>query len=387
LPSLEQLVSHLLDEFPPDRVSTGEFLGARFDHGLAWVHFAVGRGGLDRPRTDQTVVEALLESAGGPPPLEESTIGLGMVAPALTAHGSTAQQTQHLRGIFTGEEIWCQLFSEPGAGSDIAALGTNARRQRDEWLINGQKIWTSHANRARFGLLAARTDPDKPKHRGITCFVLDMNQPGVTARPLQQITAESEFSEVFLDDARIPDTERLGDIGGGWAVMLTTLMNERAWIGRRLARRTGPTPIDQLLELYRRRPQPYLRHRIAGLWIQAECHRQLSTSAAARRWSTDPGPEQSVGKTAGAFLNQQIYALGLELLGLEATLWQAPHENGSTASDPDLAIVHAFLRSRANSIEGGTTEIMKNILAERVLGLPPEPRNDRDIPWRALPRG
>src|SRR5690242_20452791 len=201
------------------------FLQARFDAGLAWVHFPTGLGGLDQPRSAQAVVDAELAAAGMPDNNPRRIgIGLGMAAPTILTHGTDEQRTRWLRALWTGEEVWCQLFSEPGAGSDLAALGTRAVPDGDTWIVNGQKVWTSIAHEARWGILVTRTDPDVPKHAGMTYFVCDMTDPGVEVRPLRQITGEAEFNEVFLTDVRIPDSQRLGAIGGGWRVAQTTLM-------------------------------------------------------------------------------------------------------------------------------------------------------------------
>jgi alkylation response protein AidB-like acyl-CoA dehydrogenase len=326
----------------------------------------------------------MLDAAEAPMPPDVGIVGPGMVAPTIAEHGSEEQRRRYLRPLFCGEEIWCQLFSEPGAGSDIAGLATSAVAEGGRWRLNGQKLWTSLADRARFGLLAARTDPDQPKHKGITCFVLDMHQPGVTVTPLRQLTGDAEFSEVSLDGAEVPDDERLGAVNDGWRVMLTTLMNERAAIG---GRRTGPRSIERLLALARSgNPPPAVRERVADCWIAAESHRFLGERAAAARTIGTPGPEAAVEKLAMAMINQRIHEVGLELLGPRATLWRAPGEAGDGAPDPGSDFVQAFLRSRANTIEGGTSQVLRNVLAERVLGMPGEPRSDRDIPWCEVPR-
>ncbi|MGH3392646.1 MAG: acyl-CoA dehydrogenase family protein, partial [Actinomadura sp.] len=217
-----------------------EFLRARFDAGLAWVHFPVGRGGLDAPRALQAVVDEAFAAAGAPTNApERNVIGLGMAAPTILHFGTAAQQDRFLRPLWTGEEIWCQLFSEPGAGSDLAALGTRAVRDGDHWVVTGQKVWTSMAHEAAWAILVVRSDPDQPKHRGMSYFVCDMTAPGVEVRGLRQITGEAEFNEVFLTDVRIPDEHRLGEVGAGWAVAQTTLMNERVAIGGAAAPREG----------------------------------------------------------------------------------------------------------------------------------------------------
>src|SRR5690606_2491516 len=249
---LRSRVRQLIDEVDVhDRVA---FRGAQFDRGLAWVHFPEGKGGLGLPRKAQTIVNDELRRA--PRFYEDiavNPIGIGMAAPVLLAHGSPELQDRFLRRIFTGEDIWCQLFSEPGAGSDVATLATRAVRDGDEWVVNGQKVWTTLAHVANWGLLVARTDPDKPKHKGMSYFVLDMHAPGVEVRPLFQITGEAEFNEVFLTDARIPDSMMLGAEGEGWNVAVTTLMNERVALGGGL-RAKGTGPIALLVDLWHKRP-------------------------------------------------------------------------------------------------------------------------------------
>ncbi len=221
----------LLRLHDPASTAPNEFLGAQYDAGLAWVHFPEGFGGLGlSPRLQRTVAERL-GRAHAPVPYARNPIGYGMGAPTIVTHGSDEQRRRYLRPLFAGDEIWCQLFSEPGAGSDVASLATSAVRDGDEWLVNGQKVWTTLAHLARWGMLIARTDPDAPKHKGMTYFVIDMHAPGVDVRPLRQMTGEAEFNEVFMTDVRIPDAERLGDVGEGWRVSLTTLMNERVSIG------------------------------------------------------------------------------------------------------------------------------------------------------------
>ncbi len=235
---LERRVRRLLDERPPATTERLDFLRARFDAGLAWVHFPEGLGGLGIARHHQGRVDALLCEAGAPDnDPRRNGIGLGMAAPTILAFGTDEQQRRFLRPLWTGEEVWCQLFSEPGAGSDLAALATRAVADGDEWVVNGQKVWTSGAHEARFAILVARTDPSVPKHAGLTYFVCDMTDPGVDVRPLRQITGEAEFNEVFLTDVRIPDGHRLGAVGEGWRVATATLNNERVAIGAR--RRPG----------------------------------------------------------------------------------------------------------------------------------------------------
>jgi alkylation response protein AidB-like acyl-CoA dehydrogenase len=391
---VDALVDQLLADVPPKETPSAAFLGAQFDRGLAWVHFPEGRGGLGlSPSLHQRVV-GRLSAAGAPSSAMRNIIGYGMVAPTLIVHGSEEQKDRYLRPLFTGEEIWCQLFSEPGAGSDVAGLATRAVADGDEWQVNGQKVWTTLAHLASFGFLIARTDPDVPKHQGITAFVVDMHAPGVEVRPLFQITGEAEFNEIFFTDARIPDTERVGAVGDGWRVSLTVLMNERVAIGGNVSRR-GEGAIAQAVKIWRERWLGdtsswalAMRDRLAQAWVSSEATRLTNQRASDNRRFGTPGPEGSVGKLAYAEENKRIYELCVDLMGAEGML----HSNDYPKIRPELIglstpdVHKAFLRARANSIEGGTSEVMRNILGERVLGLPGEPRTDRDVPWKDVPR-
>jgi alkylation response protein AidB-like acyl-CoA dehydrogenase len=295
--------------------------------------------------------------------------------------------------MFTGEEIWCQLFSEPGAGSDLAGLATRAVRDGDEWVVNGQKVWNTLAHLADRGMLVARTDPDIPKHKGLTYFMVDMHAPGVEVRPLRQITGEAEFNEVYLTDARIPDADRIGDIGDGWRVSMTTLMNERTTIGGATGSGGGRrvSAIQEALDLWSKRTDhdPVHRDRLVQLWIDNEVLRYTNLRAAEKARRGNPGPEGSIAKLALANANKATYEFCIDLLGADGLVdydytFKRPEEAGLEA--PLGSSRKMFLRARANSIEGGTSEIMRNILGERILGLPGEPRSDRDLPWSQVPR-
>jgi len=306
----------------------------------------------------------------------------------VVTHGSEAQRKRYLRPLFTGEEVWCQLFSEPGAGSDVAGLATRAIRDGDEWIVNGQKVWTTLAHLARWGMLIARTDPDNVKHKGMTYFVVDMHAPGVEVKPLYQITGEAEFNEVFFTDVRIPDAERLGDIGEGWHVSLTTLMNERVSIGGQIAPRGGGF-IGEAVKIWKAKghTDPAVKDELMKLWVRAEVLRLTNIRASQKRSLGTPGPEGSIGKAAAADFNKDVSAFCVNLLGAEGML----KPDGYPMERPKHTMLwsnpqQAFLRMRANSIEGGTTEIMKNILGERVLGLPGDVRVDKDLPWSKVPR-
>ncbi|HVF73847.1 MAG TPA: acyl-CoA dehydrogenase family protein [Acidimicrobiales bacterium] len=387
----EQLVRNaveaLLAEHDPRSMRGREFLGYQFDAGLAWVHFPVGFGGLGVSPKLQRVVNDAVFAAGAPNPVYRNIIGYGMGAPTVVTHGSDEQKRRYLRPLFTGEEVWCQLFSEPGAGSDVAALSTRAVRDGDEWIVNGQKVWTTLAHVARWGMLVSRTDPEQPKHKGMTYFVVDMHAPGVEVKPLRQITGEAEFNEVFFTDVRIPDAERLGDVGEGWRVALTTLMNERVSIGGGAAPRGGG-PIGDALRVWEEKGHndPVLRDELMRLWIEAEVNRLTNIRAGQNRQKGTPGPEGSTGKLSFAETNKRIYEFVVNLLGAEGLLYGSYEMvRPDTAMESD-SLQKAFLRSRANSIEGGTSEIMRNILGERVLGLPGDVRTDKELPWAQVPR-
>jgi alkylation response protein AidB-like acyl-CoA dehydrogenase len=217
---VEKLTDELLAQFPPSKTDAVTFLGAQYDKGLAWVHFDVGFGGLGMAPKVQQVIDGKLRAAGSPVAMARNPIGHGMGAPTVHSWGSEQQKSRYLRPLFTGEEIWCQLFSEPGAGSDVAGLSTKAERDGDEWIVNGQKVWTTLGHLAKWGMLVARTDPHQEKHKGLSYFVIDMHSPGVETRPLRQMTGDAEFNEVYFTDARVPDAERLGEVGDGWRVSL-----------------------------------------------------------------------------------------------------------------------------------------------------------------------
>jgi alkylation response protein AidB-like acyl-CoA dehydrogenase len=386
---IRQRVADLLAAHDPKATARRPFLEAQYDAGLAWVHHPEGEGGLGLDAPLQAVVETELAKAGAPrPDASRNIIGLGMAAPTLAAHATPEQRRRYLRPLFSGQEIWCQLFSEPGAGSDLAGLATRAVRDGEEWVLNGQKVWTTLAHVARWGLLLARTDPDVPKHRGLTYFICDMHHPGVEVRPLRQMTGEAEFNEVYLSDARLSDDLRLGDVGDGWRVAMTTLMHERVAIGGGRAPRGGGS-IAIALRLWKEygHTDPARRDELLRLWVEAEVTRLTNLRAAQLRRKGTPGPEGSVTKLAFAELNQRIYAFCVHLMGPDGMLYgdytmRRPEEVSLTAGDPR----HQFLRARANSIEGGTSEVLRNILGERVLGLPGDVRTDRDLPWRDVPR-
>jgi len=387
--SLRERVGELLKS--ADTSQRQEFLDARFEAGLAWVHFPEGLGGLGLPRQMQAIVDAELAAANAPDNEPDRIgIGLGMAAPTILAHGTDEQKQRWLKPLWTGRQVWCQLFSEPGAGSDLAALGTRAVRDGDGWVVNGQKVWTSSAHQAVWGLLVARTDPDVPKHAGLTYFACDMTAPGVEVRPLRQLTGEAEFNEVFLSDVRIPDSDRIGAVGQGWTVAMTTLMSERVSIGssRAVPREAGM--IGSVVKTWREHPElrtPGLHDRLLRLWVEAEVARLSAERLRQQLAAGKPGPEGSAAKLVFARLNQEISGLELELAGADGLRYddwtmKRPERANFFGRGPGFR----YLRAKGNSIEGGTSEILRNIVAERVLGLPPEPRTDKEVAWKDLPR-
>ncbi len=388
--SLRERVSDLLAAHAPATTDRLDFLRARFDAGLAWVHFPEGLGGLGASRSLQAVVERELAAAGAPNnDPRRIGIGLGMAAPTILRFGTDEQKQRFLRPLWIGEEVWCQLFSEPGAGSDLAAAGTRAVQDGDDWVINGQKVWTSSAHTARWAIMLVRTDPSLPKHQGLSYFVCDMTAPGVDVRPLRQITGEAEFNEVFLTDVRLPDSLRLGEVGQGWSVAQTTLMNERVAIGGG----GGPREFGMLgvvAKDWRERPElrtHELHDRLLKLWVEAEATRLAGARLSQQLAVGSPGPEGSAMKLAFARLSQALSGLGVELLaeeGLRYDDWtmRRPEIVDFTGREAG----YRYLRAKGNSIEGGTSEILRNIIAERVLGLPTEPRVDKDMPWKDMPR-
>jgi alkylation response protein AidB-like acyl-CoA dehydrogenase len=391
-------VRDFLASHDPASMDRLEFLQARFDAGLAWVHYPAGLGGQGLSRDLQPGVDAEFAAAGAPNNRpERNGIGLGMAAPTILASGSPEQQRRWLRPLWTGEEIWCQLFSEPGAGSDLAGLGTRAVRAPDgtapggtaQWEVTGQKVWTSSAHLARWGLLVARTNPDVPKHQGLTYFICDMTAPGVEVRPLRQLTGEAEFNEVFLSGVVIPDTDRIGAVGEGWRVAQGTLMNERVAIGGAAVPREGGM-IGAAARTWREHPElrtPGLHDRMLRLWADAEVARLSGERLRQQLAAGQPGPEGSAAKLVFARLNQEISGFEVELAGaggLRYSDWSFRRPESVSFYGRDVG--YRYLRAKGNSIEGGTSEILRNIIAERVLGLPPEPRVDTRVPWKDLPR-
>lgn len=388
---VDALVQALLDEHDPATTEPRDFLAARYDAGLAWVHLPVGFGGLDLPRAAQERVDARLAVAGAPVGgTAKNYIGMGMAAPTIAAYGTDEQKRKFLRPLFTGEQIYCQLFSEPGAGSDLAAAATRAVRDGDDWIVNGQKVWTSQAQHAQMAILVARTDPTVPKHAGLTYFLCDMTQPGVEVRPLRQITGEAEFNEVFLTDARVPDANRLGPEGGGWRVATTTLNNERIAIGSRAGTPREDLHIGKVAEAWRTDPSlrnPAMHDELMRLWVDAEVLRLTGERLRQQAASGQPGPEGAGMKIAFARIAQAISGFEIEMQG-EAGLcyddWTMRRPETVDLTGREAG--YRYLRAKGNSIEGGTSEILRNTVSERVLGLPGEHRVDKTAAWKDLPR-
>src|SRR5215211_3968021 len=355
-----------LQENHPGEEPEGE--QAKFEFRRAWqakLHQA-GWAGISWPKEyggrGATLIEQAIfseEMARSKAPSPANVLGLVMGGPVVIAHGTEDQKERFLEPILSAEEIWCQGFSEPESGSDLASLKTRAKREDGGWRISGQKVWTTFAHAAKWCMLLARSDAEAPRHKGLTYFICDMEQDEIDVRPLRQITGEAEFNEIFFEDAYVPDENLIGGVGNGWMVGITTLMHERAGLGAASAvalRRD----LDDLVALIRQRAladDPVIRDRVARLHIAAEALRLGGLRTLTQTMRTGiPGPEGSLAKWQWADANQALTELATEVLGpegLERSEWS-----------------YKFLRSRANSIEGGTTEVMKNIIAERVLGLP-----------------
>jgi alkylation response protein AidB-like acyl-CoA dehydrogenase len=391
---VDQRLDELLADLDPAATDPVEFRGRQYDLGLAWVHFPEGYGGLGLKPVVQRQIDARLSDAGARRPGARHFFGLTMAGPTIVTNGDDAVRAKLLRRAFTGEDAWCQLFSEPGAGSDLAGLSTRAVRDGDEWLVSGQKVWNTFAHIADRGMLVARTDPEAPKHKGLTYFALDMHAPGVEVRPLRQLTGEAEFNEVYMTDVRVPDGDRIGDVGDGWRVAMTTLANERTTIGGGGgAPPRGSGSIAEAVRIWQEEVADHrapLRDRLIRLWIEAEVLRLTNVRAGQNRRAGNPGPEGSIAKLKFAEVNMAIYELCVDLLGADALVG---YDYTMRRTDEGLGLTgpagwsrKMFLRARANSIEGGTSEIQRNIMGERVLGLPGEPRTDKDLPWSQVPR-
>jgi alkylation response protein AidB-like acyl-CoA dehydrogenase len=362
--------------------------------GLAAATWPVAYGGLDLAPAQAGVVEALLApfNLGRLNPL-----GLNSAAPALFAYGSEEQRLRFLPPLVRNEEKWCQLLSEPGAGSDLASLATRAVLDGDEWVVSGQKVWTTWAHISDFAICLARTDPTAAKRRGLTYFLVDLHADGVEVRPLRHIGGEVDFNEVFLDGVRVPDAHRVGAVGEGWRVAGATLAGERQMVsgsGSGGVDRIGGSGVEHVVaraQELARTADPHTRARLAGLVAEERIRGWTNQRVrAAVRAGATPGPAASIGKVHQGSLNQRIQLVATDVLGSDAAAWT--DGTGHDQHDPDAWAagmpfeVKGMLRSRANTIEGGTTEVNKNILGEKVLGLPREPDPYIDAPWEDVPR-
>jgi alkylation response protein AidB-like acyl-CoA dehydrogenase len=392
-------VDGLIDELLSNAdLSHGDFKpvwAAQYDLGLAWVQFPEGLGGLGLSAKLQEHIDGRLRQAGIPSNVRTNMMGVGMAAPTILHHGTPQQMKRYFRPAFSCEEIWCQLFSEPGAGSDLAGLATRSERDGDEWVINGQKVWTTLAHKARWALLLTRSDPEQPKHKGLTYFILDMTSPGVEVRPLRQITGDAEFNEVFLSDVRIPDANRLGAVGEGWRVAVSTLMDERVTVGGLARGRRGHGDIAHAMRVWStlETKDPVRRDQLARLWIEGEILRLTTLRAQELRKRGSPGPEGTILKLAIAIFSQRLFNFTVDLLGPAGTLISGyeMHQpdsvgGGNFTEQSTLDLSKMFLSSQGTSIGGGTGEIARNVIGERVLGLPGEPRTDNTLPWSQVPR-
>jgi alkylation response protein AidB-like acyl-CoA dehydrogenase len=357
--------------------------------GLVVPTWPVDYGGLDvSPRVARAIEGELRPFNLG----RLNPLGLNLCAPALFAHGTEDQRLRYLPKIVSNEEVWCQLFSEPGAGSDLASLATRAERDGDTWYVTGQKVWTTWAHLADFGVLLARTNPDEPKRKGITYFLIDLHQPGVDVRPLRHIGGDVDFNEVFLERAVVPDAQRVGEVGDGWKVANATLSGERQMVsgaGSGGVDRIGGRGIEHAIELARkhgRANEPLVRQALVRLYTEERIRDWTNQRVRAQvKVGRSPGPESSIGKVHQGGLNQRVQLLATDLLGMDAIAWR-PDDLDATYSASLPYEVKGMLRSRANTIEGGTTEVNKNVLGERVLGLPREPDPYQRAPWRDIPR-
>lgn len=369
----------------PDAIDAAkEWMARKADGRWACLSWPEAFGGRGASRIQSVIWEQ--EEARFRTPPNMFTIGQGMLGPTIMAHGTEEQKARHLGPMLRADEVWCQLFSEPVAGSDLAGLATRAVRDGDDWIVNGQKIWTSGAQYCDYGMLLTRTDPESPKHAGITYFIVDMRSPGIEVRPIRQMNGASTFNEVFFTDLRVPDRNRVGEVDEGWRGALTTLMNERQTLSgggvgpgfaellelARVARRAGRAAIED----------EAVRARLADVYVLqkgVQFTRYRSMSALSR--GATPGPESSIGKIVSAPLRQQMASLALDLLGPAGGIVDA------AAVPLGASFSEAYLAAPGGRIAGGTDEILRNVVAERVLGLPPEPRVDKGMPFSKIPTG
>jgi len=348
----------------------------KFEAGWAAVHWPVGHGGRGRSAIEAGIFSE--EEAQFDVSARFFVVGVDMAGPTLMAHGTEAQRSRFLEPMLRGDEVWCQLFSEPGAGSDLASLSTRAERDGDEWVVTGQKVWTSSAHSADWAICLARTDVDAPKHAGITYFLLDMRSPGVEVRGLRQIDGAIHFNEVFLDRVRVPEDHVVGQVGDGWRVAMTTLTAERTSIGE--GGRTGWRDVADLAQRHGRAADAVVRQEVARLHTREQIQRWLLyrvRTAVAK--GVAPGPEASVLKLVNSHQVEHLGSALMSVLGAHGTLWHDDAPDGGFWQD-------VFLFQWSSRIGGGTEAIQRNILGERVLGLPREPDPFKGVPWTELPK-
>jgi alkylation response protein AidB-like acyl-CoA dehydrogenase len=354
------------------------------DAGFAGITYPKEFGGQGLTPAHQRAWGTAVAEGGYILPLGPFYIGQGMCLPTIFTHGTDDQRKRHMPDLINGQKIWSQLFSEPGAGSDVAGLQMRAERSDDEWILNGQKVWTTGAHFSDWGEVIVRTDPDLPKHQGLTMFLVDLKAPGVEVRPLRQITGEAHFNEVFFTDVRVPDDQRLDEVGKGWTVALTTLMNERMSIGGAGGggprRQGGDNALVRLAKDHGVWDDENTRDRVINLVVQGRVLGMLRQRMAEAARKSIPGPEFSMLKLLGARLGAAQSELSTNLAGADILAWEGE-------DDPGRAIAMGVLQSRSGKIAGGTDEVMLNILGERVLGLPQDPRVDKDVPFKTLKVG
>jgi alkylation response protein AidB-like acyl-CoA dehydrogenase len=377
------LAEHTTQQVRPEDVAGQKrFQAALHDAGLAGITWPEQYGGQGLGQQEQLAFNDV--AAKFDLPIYAFIIGLGMVGPTLVDLGDEQQKRRYLRPLIRGEEVWCQLFSEPGAGSDVASLQTRAVKDGDEWVIDGQKVWTTVAQLADYGAVIARTNPDAPKHSGITMFIVDMHAPGVTVRPLKDMTGRAPFNEVFFEGVRVPANAVIGEVNAGWSAAVTMLLHERVSIGGAVARRSDPLAFSVLRETARERQidqDPLVRRELAELYAK---QRALQLFTARLRQEAHaglpPGARGSVAKLVGALNHAFAVDVATTVAGESAIAWQ---EGDSVATERAVGMNSA----PASAIAGGTSEVQRNIIGERILGLPKEPSADRDVPFRDLKVG
>ncbi|MFC5748607.1 acyl-CoA dehydrogenase family protein [Actinomadura rugatobispora] len=361
-----------------DLTTAKTFMAALYDAGYSGITWPAEYGGQGLSAAEERAFQEAARDLTLP--IAPFGIGLGMCGPTLISIGTEEQKRRHIRPMLRGEEIWCQMFSEPGAGSDVASLQTRAVLDGDTWVVNGQKVWTSAARLADYGLLIARTDPDVPKHQGITMFVIDMHDPGVTVRPLRDMTGDAHFNEIFFDDVRVAPDQVVGEVNGGWSAAVTTLLHERVSIGTGAARIERPASYAAMAEAARERglpADPAVRDQLVDLYLAERAFDLFNARLAQEaRAGIQPGARGSVAKLLLAELTMTGADVASEILGPDAV-----------ASEGRGSIAAALSFAPGMALGGGTNEIMRNIIGDRVLGLPREPQVDRGVPFRDLKVG